>query len=36
MTLAIAFRTVTAPLHPGAVRFWKEQGKTIPAEIMPK
>lgn len=24
------------PLHPGAVRFWKEQGVKIPPEIMPK
>ena len=36
MTKENAFRTVTAPLHPGAVKFWKEQGKTIPAELMPK
>ena len=24
------------PLHPGAVRFWREQGVKIPSEIMPK
>ncbi len=24
------------PLHPGAVRFWREQGVKIPPEIMPK
>ena len=26
---------VSIPLHPGAVKFWKEQGLDIPAEIMP-
>ena len=24
------------PLHPGAVKFWKERGVAIPAEILPK
>ena len=23
------------PLHPGAVKYWKEQGKDIPAELIP-
>jgi TRAP transporter TAXI family solute receptor len=23
------------PLHPGAVKFWKEQGKTVPKELIP-
>ena len=34
MTPKNAFRTITVPLHPGAVKFWKEQGKSIPAELM--
>jgi hypothetical protein len=24
------------PLHPGAVKFWKEKGVSIPAEVLPK
>jgi TRAP transporter TAXI family solute receptor len=35
MTLDNAFRGASVPLHPGAVKFWKEQGKTIPAQLMP-
>ena len=35
MTLDNAFRGASVPLHPGAVKFWKEQGKTIPANLMP-
>lgn len=35
MTLENAFRGASVPLHPGAVKFWKEQGKTIPANLMP-
>ncbi len=36
MTLENGFRGASVPLHPGAVKFWKEQGKEIPAELMPK
>lgn len=35
MTLESAFRGASVPLHPGAVKFWKEQGKEIPAKLMP-
>jgi hypothetical protein len=35
MTLENGFRGASVPLHPGAVKFWKEQGKTIPANLMP-
>ncbi|UCD77815.1 MAG: TAXI family TRAP transporter solute-binding subunit [Desulfobacterales bacterium] len=35
MTLENAFSGASVPLHPGAVKFWKEQGKEIPAELMP-
>lgn len=28
-----AFNFITVPLHPGAERFWKEQGATIPAAL---
>ena len=35
MTLENAFLGASVPLHPGAVKFWKEQGKTIPANLMP-
>jgi hypothetical protein len=35
MNLENAFRGASVPLHPGAVKFWKEQGKTIPADLMP-
>jgi TRAP transporter TAXI family solute receptor len=35
MNMKNAFRGASVPLHPGAVKFWKEQGKTIPAELMP-
>ncbi|MBT8341516.1 MAG: TAXI family TRAP transporter solute-binding subunit [Desulfatitalea sp.] len=35
MTLDNAFRGASVPLHPGAVKFWKEQGKSIPDELMP-
>ena len=30
------FAGVIAPLHPGAVRYYKEQGVSIPDELMPK
>jgi hypothetical protein len=35
MTLENGFRGASVPLHPGAVKFWKEQGKSIPANLMP-
>lgn len=35
MTLENGFRGASVPLHPGAVKFWKEQGKEIPANLMP-
>lgn len=33
MTLENAFDGASIPLHPGAVRFWEEVGKTVPAEL---
>lgn len=36
MTLDNNFQGASIPLHPGAVKFWKEQGKEIPAKLMPK
>ncbi len=36
MKKADGLRTITVPLHPGAVKFWKEQGAKIPADLMPK
>jgi hypothetical protein len=35
MTLENGFTGASVPLHPGAVKFWKEQGKEIPANLMP-
>jgi len=35
MTLETGFSGASVPLHPGAVKFWKEQGKQIPANLMP-
>jgi TRAP transporter TAXI family solute receptor len=35
MTLQNGFTGASVPLHPGAVKFWKEQGKEIPANLMP-
>lgn len=35
MTLENAFRGASVPLHPGAVKFWIEQGKQIPGRLMP-
>ena len=35
MTLENGFTGASVPLHPGAVKFWKEQGKEIPAKLMP-
>lgn len=36
MTLENGFRGASVPLHAGAAKFWKEQGKQIPANLMPK
>lgn len=33
MTLENALRTVTLPLHAGAIRFFEEQGVEIPADL---
>ncbi|KJS32898.1 MAG: C4-dicarboxylate ABC transporter substrate-binding protein [Desulfatitalea sp. BRH_c12] len=35
MNLKNNFSGSSVPLHPGAVKFWKEQGVTIPDELMP-
>ena len=35
MSVARGLDGVSIPLHPGAVRFWKEQGVTIPARLLP-
>jgi len=35
MTLENAFKGASVPLHPGAVKFWKEQGEDIPKALMP-
>ena len=34
MNMENAFSGASVPLHPGAVKFWKEQGKEIPANLM--
>lgn len=36
MTKAAALNYITVPLDPGAEKYWKEQGKTIPANLMSK
>jgi TRAP transporter TAXI family solute receptor len=36
MTLENGFNGASVPLHPGAAKFWKEQGKEIPPELMPQ
>jgi len=36
MTLENAFAGASVPLHPGAAKFWKEQGKQIPDNLMPE
>lgn len=33
MTLENAFDGASIPLHPGAVKFWEEHGKTVPAKL---
>lgn len=35
MNLENNFTGASVPLHPGAVKFWKEMGKTIPEKLMP-
>ncbi len=35
MTLATALDGMTVPLHPGAVKYYKEKGMTIPANLLP-
>ena len=34
MNMENAFSGASVPLHPGAVKFWKEQNKQIPANLM--
>jgi len=31
-----AFMGLVAPLHPGAIKYYKEAGRTVPAKLMPK
>ena len=33
MTMENAFDGASIPLHPGAVKFWEEHGKTVPADL---
>jgi TRAP-type uncharacterized transport system substrate-binding protein len=33
MTEEAALDFITVPLHPGAERFWKEQGLEIPEDL---
>ncbi len=33
MTLENGFDGASIPLHPGAVKFWEEHGKTVPAKL---
>lgn len=33
MNMENAFDGASIPLHPGAVKFWEEQGKTVPANL---
>ena len=35
MSVASGLNGVSIPLHPGAVRFWQEQGMVIPARLLP-
>ncbi len=35
MTIENGINAVSIPLHPGAVRFWKEQGVDIPSNLLP-
>ena len=34
MNMENAFSGASVPLHPGAIKFWKEQNKEIPANLM--
>jgi TRAP transporter TAXI family solute receptor len=34
MNMENGFSGASVPLHPGAIKFWKEQGKEIPANLM--
>jgi len=34
MNMKNGFTGASVPLHPGAIKFWKEQGKEIPANLM--
>lgn len=34
MNMENGFTGASVPLHPGAIKFWKEQGKEIPADLM--
>ncbi|WP_419785921.1 TAXI family TRAP transporter solute-binding subunit [Pseudodesulfovibrio sp.] len=36
MTVETGLQSVSIPLHPGAVRFWKELGMDIPEGLLPK
>ncbi|MEE9257127.1 MAG: TAXI family TRAP transporter solute-binding subunit [bacterium] len=35
LSIKNGLKLINAPLHPGAVRFWKENGKKIPADLLP-
>ncbi|MEW6661769.1 MAG: TAXI family TRAP transporter solute-binding subunit [Bacillota bacterium] len=35
MTLATALDGISVPLHPGAIRYYKEKGMSIPANLLP-
>jgi len=35
MAVSSGLRGISIPLHPGAVRFWKEQGLDIPEALLP-
>jgi hypothetical protein len=34
MNMENGFSGASVPLHPGAIKLWKEQGKEIPADLM--
>lgn len=35
LSIKNGLKLINSPLHAGAVRFWKEKGKKIPANLMP-
>ena len=35
LSIKNGLKLINSPLHPGAVRFWKENGKKIPADLLP-